>query len=352
MALARHAKHWLVPHRRNDHRPHLIRRRGLAIVAGIIIAVQGLAILSAPATVKVARAQGSVLAYASGSITPSELLSLTNQQRTSNGLPALRMDSRLNASAQAKAQNMFAENYWAHVSPSGIQPWYWFTQASYSYKYAGENLAKDFDTSAGTMDGWMNSPGHRANVLNANYVDVGFAVVNGTLTGGQTTLVVAHYGQAVAVAAPAVASVNPVQAATPRPVVKTPVPTIAATPVPTPIPTPAPTPEATPLPTPIATPTASVVPVLTSSNESAPAPRGYSLFQPLALTRTMTWPSLVTLALLLLLLSIYVFTHMTVWRKGLKRWESKHYRRLAFLQVGGVAAVMLMLVASSFGRVG
>jgi len=348
MRITHHAKHWLVPHRRNDHRPHLIRRRGLVLVSGIIIAVQGLAVMSAPATVKVARAQGSVLAYASGSITPSELLLLTNQARSSNGLPALRMDSRLNSSAQAKAQNMFAEDYWAHVSPSGIQPWYWFTQANYSYKYAGENLANDFDTSAGVMDGWMNSPGHRANILNVNYVDVGFAVVNGTLVGRQTTLVVAHYGQAIAAAAPAVAAVTPAPAATPRPVVRTPVPTIAATPAPTPVPTP----EATAIPTPIATPVASAIPVLNSTTESAPAQRGYSLFQPLSLTRTMTWPSLVTLALLLLLLSVYVFTHMTVWRKGLKRWESTHYRRLAFLQVGGVTAVMLMLVASSFGRVG
>lgn len=348
MRITHHAKHWLVPHRRNDHRPHLIRRRGLVLVSGIIIAVQGLAIVSAPAAVKVARAQGSVLAYASGSITPSELLLLTNQARSSNGLPALRMDSRLNSSAQAKAQNMFAEDYWAHVSPSGIQPWYWFTQANYSYKYAGENLAKDFDTSAGTMDGWMNSSGHRANILNANYVDVGFAVVNGTLTGGQTTLVVAHYGQAVGAAAPAVAAANPTPAATPRLVAKTPVPTVAATPAPTP----PPTPLATPIATPIPTVAASATPLVTSDFESAPAPRGYSLFQPLALTRTMTWPSLVTLALLLLLLSVYVFTHMTVWRKGLKRWESKHYRRLAYFQVGGVAATMMILVASSFGRVG
>jgi len=344
MRITHHAKHWLVPHRRNNHQPHLIRRHGLALIVGLVVAVHGAAILTAPATAKQGRATGSVLAYATGSITPSELLADTNQQRAAAGLPALRMDSRLNASAQAKAQNMFAENYWAHVSPSGIQPWYWFTQAGYNYKYAGENLAKDFDTSAGAMDGWMNSPGHRANILNANYVDVGFAVVNGTLTGGQTTLVVAHYGQNASAAATAVAPINSAPAATPRPVVKTPVPTVAVTPAPTPVPT--------LIATPIPTPAASAVPVLTSVNESAPAPRGYSLFQPLSLTRTMTWPSLVTLALLLLLLGVYAFTHMTVWRKGLKRWESTHYRRLAFLQVGGVAAAMLLLVVSSFGRVG
>jgi hypothetical protein len=318
-------------------------------VAGIIIAVQGLAIVTAPAAVKVARAQGNVLAYATGSITPSELLTLTNQERATNGLPALHMDSRLNASAQAKAQNMFAENYWAHVSPSGIQPWYWFTQAGYNYQYAGENLAKDFDTSAGAMAGWINSPGHLANILNPNYVDVGFAVVNGTLVGGQTTLVVAHYGKTVASAAPVAVPAKPAPVATPRPVINASVPTVAATPVPTLAPTPVPdatpTPITTPLPTPAAVPAVNKV-------ESAPAQHGYSLFQPLAISRTMTWPSLVTLALLLLLLGVYALTHITVWRKGLKRWESTHYRRLAVLQIGGVTAAVLMLVASSFGHVG
>ena len=358
MAFARHAKHWLVPHRRNNHRPYLLRRRGLAAVAGLIIAVQGLAFVTAPAAVKVARAQGSVLAYASGSITPAQLLALTNQQRAASGLPALRMDSRLNASAQAKAQNMFAENYWAHVSPSGIQPWFWFTQAGYGYNYAGENLAKDFDTSAGTMEGWMNSPGHRANLLNPNYLDVGFAVVNGTITGGQTTLVVAHYGQAKPGSAPVVAAAKPVVAATPRPLIKapavaadtmrattsvpasTPVPLLVTTPIPSTITTPVPKPLPAPLPVPV------------SKIESAPAPQAYSLFQPLALTRTMAWPSLVTLALLLLVLGVYVFTHMTVWRKGLKRWESHHYRYVAAAQIGGLAVIMFVIVASSFGRVG
>jgi hypothetical protein len=70
------------------------------------------------------------IAYATGIITPADLLALTNQERAAAGLPALRLDARLNQSASLKAANMFAENYWAHVSPSGIQPWYWFTQAA------------------------------------------------------------------------------------------------------------------------------------------------------------------------------------------------------------------------------
>ena len=206
-------KHWFVPHPHNDHRPHLIRAHGLALVAMLIIGVQITANLARPAGIQ-ALSQGNVLAYATD-ITPVDLLTQTNEQRAANGLPALKLDARLNQSATLKAQNMFAEDYWAHVSPSGIQPWYWFTQAGYPYSYAGENLAKDFDTTAGTIQGWMNSPGHRANILNANYTDVGFAVQNGTLVGGQTTLVVAHYGSVAGVSVAAT-----VPAATPKPTVK------------------------------------------------------------------------------------------------------------------------------------
>ena len=195
---AGHITHWLVPHKHNDHRPHLIRLHGLAVMAFQIIGVQvGFNVLR-PASV-------SVLAYATN-ITPVDLLTQTNQQRAAAGLPALKLDARLNQSASLKAANMFAENYWAHVSPSGIQPWHWFGQAGYTYTSAGENLAMDFDTSAGTVQGWMNSPGHRANIMNASYKDVGFSVQNGTLIGSQTTLVVAHYGATAAAAAPVAAA--------------------------------------------------------------------------------------------------------------------------------------------------
>jgi hypothetical protein len=97
---------------------------------------------------------------------------------------------------------MFAEQYWAHVSPSGIQPWKWFGDVGYNYSFAGENLAKNYPTSQATVDAWMNSPTHRENILNKEYTDVGFAVMDGVLNGQNTTLVVALYG------APAVAGVQ------------------------------------------------------------------------------------------------------------------------------------------------
>lgn len=341
-AFRKHLKHWFLPHKHNDHRPHLIRAHGLAIVAVVVIGIQLGATAVRPAEVR-------VLAYAVN-ITPVDLLTQTNQQRVANGLSALRLDSRLNSSAAAKAQNMFTEDYWAHVSPSGIQPWYWITQAGYKYTYAGENLAKDFDTTSGTVTGWMNSAGHRANILNVNYTDVGFAVMNGTLQGGQTTLVVAHYGHEGA-STTAVAAAAPGPKSTPTPA------KVSSTPVTTPAPTVAAAPASTPAPTlaPTAAPQVSSKVALATAGdirEAAPVQQSYSLFRPLALTRTLNWSSLVTFALLTALLLVYLLTHMTVWRKGLKRWRSRRYRNLAALQVSGLALLLTIIAISSFGHVG
>jgi hypothetical protein len=334
-----HLKRWLVPHKHNDHRPHLIRLHGLAVMAFLIIGIQVTANVVRPASVR-------VMAYATN-VTPVDLLNLTNQERVANGLAPLKLDARLNQSAGLKAGNMFAENYWAHSSPSGIQPWYWFGQAGYAYSAAGENLAMDFDTSAGTVQGWMNSPGHRANILNPAYKDVGFAVQNGTLTGSQTTLVVAHYGAVSATpAAPAPAA--PKATAKPAAPKATAAPATAA---PTLAPTAAPTatPTATPAPTSTPSPVAAAGQI---SPPSAPAPQQYSLFKPLSLSRTLNFGTLVTLGLLLLLLFVYIYTHLLVWRKGLKRWRSAHYRAAAAAQLAGLTGAIVLLAASGFGTVG
>ena len=338
MPIHHHIKHWLVPHRHNNHRPHLIRRHGLLALAVLIIGLQFAAYTVRPADVK-------VLAYASN-ITPGDLLTQTNQQRAANGVAPLHMDARLNSSAHAKADNMFAENYWAHVSPSGIQPWYWFTQAGYTYQYAGENLAKDFDTTSGVMDGWMNSPGHRANILNPNYTDVGFAVENGTLVGGQTTLVVAHYGQP---AAPAVAAA-PVAAAPAAPAPLAPkataTPHVVASPVATPLPT------ATPTPTPSPSPSPTNHPAAASIGQSAPPAQNTGSFRPVSILRSLNWGTLVTLGLLGVLLMVYGATHLAAWRLALPQWRRLHYRGLAFAQLGTVSIIMLVIATSGFGRVG
>ena len=128
------------------------------------------------------------------SITPTSIISLTNQERSSLGLNSLDNNSKLAAAALAKANDMFEKQYWDHFGPNGETPWQFIRGAGYNYVYAGENLAKGFRTSEGVHEAWMASPTHKANIVSANYKDIGVAVVDGILQGKQTTLVVQMFG--------------------------------------------------------------------------------------------------------------------------------------------------------------
>ena len=123
----------------------------------------------------------------------SSLVALTNQQRASHDLPALTVSNELMDSAEAKARDMLSDNYWSHDAPDGNTPWDFIKGAGYSYRYAGENLAKGFDTDSGVIKGLMNSEAHRANILKPEYTQIGVAEVRGELQGEKVTLIVFHY---------------------------------------------------------------------------------------------------------------------------------------------------------------
>ncbi len=156
-----------------------------------------------------------VLGYATD-MSSSALLSGTNKQRSNAGKSNLTISSKLTTAAQNKATDMANKNYWSHNSPTGQTPWSFITAAGYKYKTAGENLAYGFDTSADTISGWMNSPEHKANILNSSYTNVGFGIVNipNYQGGGPETLVVAMYASPAATAAPSTSKSQP--SSTPR----------------------------------------------------------------------------------------------------------------------------------------
>lgn len=131
------------------------------------------------------------------SISQQEIIRLTNIERGKNGLSPVSEDPRLNAAALEKAKNMFEENYWAHFSPSGKDPWGFINGAGYKFTYAGENLAKSFYQSNDVVNAWMASRTHRENILNKHYQNIGIAVLEGTLNGEKTTLVVQEFGTPV-----------------------------------------------------------------------------------------------------------------------------------------------------------
>ncbi len=178
--------HLFIPQHTNNHRAKALHVDALLVYV-LLFALFNLGIRAAH---KVAPA---VLGYATD-INVEQLLTGTNAKRAEAGLSPLTLNGTLSVAAANKAADMFAKNYWAHNSPTGSTPWDFVTGAGYHYTVAGENLAKNFSTSQGVVDAWMASPSHRANVLKAGYRDVGFAVVNGTLNGEETTLVVQMFG--------------------------------------------------------------------------------------------------------------------------------------------------------------
>jgi uncharacterized protein YkwD len=120
----------------------------------------------------------SLPAYAAReTLTVEQVLEQANIDRSLHGLPSLTLDQTLNLAAFAKAEDMLARNYFAHVSPEGVKPWHWFKVLGYDYSFAGENLAIGFDEASDLEESWMNSPKHRDNLLSSDYTDMGVAIV-------------------------------------------------------------------------------------------------------------------------------------------------------------------------------
>jgi hypothetical protein len=176
-----------------------------------------------------------VLSYAT-SMSISGLLQETNQQRANNGRTALGLNNTLSQAAQQKANDMVARDYWSHTSPEGTQPWQIISSVGYAYVTAGENLAYGFDSSSGALAGWMNSPGHQANVLSVNYQEVGFGIANSANYQGEgpQTVVVAMYASPKKAAPAPVAKAEPAKPATPTTPTTSPEPVTPAVPEPTP----------------------------------------------------------------------------------------------------------------------
>lgn len=134
------------------------------------------------------------LSFAFASATSSNIVTLVNSTRQSSGLNTLNTNSKLESAAFAKANDMLAKGYFAHVSPDGKQPWDFISTTGYNYVYAGENLAIGYNNNQEVMTAWMNSSSHRENILNPNYQEIGMATVNGKYQGTETTVIVQEFG--------------------------------------------------------------------------------------------------------------------------------------------------------------
>src|SRR3990172_5338206 len=195
-----------IPHHKNNHRPHLIKGEGLFLLLFVLLVSQ--------ITVNVLTKSGDLLGFATN-ISSSAIISLTNSERKNAGLQVLSEKTPLDSAASLKAKDMFQKDYWAHYAPDGTSPWYFFGLVGYQYAAAGENLARDFATSEGVVNAWMDSPGHKANILNSSFTEIGVSVVNGNLQGQDTTLVVQFFGKPLQTASGAAGSLTQGSSGTP-----------------------------------------------------------------------------------------------------------------------------------------
>lgn len=115
--------------------------------------------------------------------TTAEVVDLTNRERARAGLAALAVDPRLTAAAQAHSADMVARDFYSHTDPDGGKPWDRAAAAGAARRTVGENIACGQRSPADVVEGWMNSPGHRANILKADFTHIGIGLAGGGRAG-------------------------------------------------------------------------------------------------------------------------------------------------------------------------
>ncbi len=130
------------------------------------------------------------------SLSAEAIVAATNRERAAHGLAPLRLNNKLSAAAGDRITDMFDQHYFDHVAPDGTQPFVWAKRRGYSYSLIGENLAVGYPTAQRVVTGWMNSPGHRQNILQRGFDEIGIAVASGTPVRGYSgPTIVAMYGR-------------------------------------------------------------------------------------------------------------------------------------------------------------
>ena len=179
-------KDMFIPHKGNRHRPRSLRTAALVGMSLMILL-----------TFTIANVQSVIWVTSEwmvSTILPAVIVSETNEEREAEELTPLMRSAVLDDAARMKAEHMAEHQYFAHFSPEGVSPWYWFDTADYPFVHAGENLAIYFTDSSEIVDAWMDSPTHRANILNGEYQEIGIGIAQGEYEGYETVYVVQLFG--------------------------------------------------------------------------------------------------------------------------------------------------------------
>ncbi len=164
----------------------------------------------------------------------TRVLELTNEFRAQNNLPGLTLNAELNATAQNHSADMANKDYFSHTGKNGSKPWDRAKLIGYEARAMGENIAAGQTTPEQVVQGWINSPGHRANLLNASFTELGvgyYFLANDTGSTNYNTYWTQVFGSG---------DTNPAS--------NLPTPSPAPSPSPSPVPAPSPSPSPSPTP--------------------------------------------------------------------------------------------------------
>ncbi|MDD5221234.1 MAG: CAP domain-containing protein [Candidatus Pacebacteria bacterium] len=185
-------KEYFVPDDKNQLRPYLLRKKTVILVFLVVSLVELLFILSIFNIIPFSKFLATIF--------PNVLVDLTNTARQEHSLHILKPNFLLEQAAQLKANDMAQKGYFSHNSPEGITPWHWFDEVGYPYTYAGENLAVNFSDSGVLHQAWLDSPSHKANIVNANFTEIGIGTATGMHKGKEAVFVVQLFGRQGSVA--------------------------------------------------------------------------------------------------------------------------------------------------------
>lgn len=187
-------KLWWLPATENDYTPHILQKTAFFGMCALVFV-----------TFLATNVQTWLWTNSNwlvGTVLPAVIVEETNRERELGNLAGLQRNTLLDQAATLKAEHMATEGYFAHYSPEGTSPWYWFDKVGYSYAKAGENLAVHFVDSRTVVAAWMESPTHQANIMNNQYLEIGVGTAEGEYQGHRTIFVVQLFGTPAAAIQP------------------------------------------------------------------------------------------------------------------------------------------------------
>jgi len=182
-------KDYFIPHKGNDYKPKALHHKRLLFHVGTVLLVKVIILIlvffypiTAWMTPDISIAQSK------------KVITLTNNIRSNQGLGLLEENSKLNQAAVKKVEDMFINQYFAHVSPQGLGLKDFVNSTSYNYIVIGENLAIGFESASEVVEAWKNSPTHYNNLVDPNFKEIGVALTSGVYKQENTFLTAQYFG--------------------------------------------------------------------------------------------------------------------------------------------------------------